>query len=77
MELQNEFTMNFVKLKTKENLDPTKDPESHGEFLSKFKWDKSILSQLEKTELEKLLIEPTTYFHDIDGNSGVQNQTEC
>ena len=61
------------QLKHKEKLDPLKDPESRAKFLSNFKWDQSVLSEKEKSEVEKLLNEFNDIFSrhrlDIGGNT--------
>ena len=42
-------------------MNPLKDPESRAKFLSNFKWDQSVLSEMERSEVEKILVE----FNDI------------
>ena len=59
-------------LKEQEKLDPTKDSESRKNFLSKFRWDNSILTEQEKEQIEELLVSFHNVFarhnYDVGGN---------
>ena len=66
--LQKRILKEIRELIKKEQLDPTKDPESRKEFLDMFKWEGSQIEGNDKKQLEQTIVEYNDIFarHRLD-----------
>ena len=66
--IQRRILKEIRKLIKKEQLDPTKDPESRKEFLDMFKWEGSQIEGNDKEQLEQTIVEYNDIFarHRLD-----------
>ena len=72
--LQKRILKEIRELIKKEQLDPTKDPESRKEFLDMFKWERSQIEGNDKKQLEQTIVEYNDIFarHRLD--IGINNR---
>ena len=59
--IQRRILKEIRELIKKEQLDPTKDPQSRKEFLGMFQWERSQIEGKDKKQLEQTIVE----YHDI------------
>ena len=73
MPIQRRILKEIRELIKKEQLDPTKDPESGKEFLDMFKWEGSQIEENDKEQLEQTIVEYNDIFarHRLD--IGIKN----